>query len=60
MLKNVATVGARTRIWAFDHILPGAVIGEDCNVCDHTFIENDVRIGNRVTLKCGVYLWDGI
>jgi len=54
-----ATIGVRTRIWAFAHILPGAVIGDDCNICDHTFIENKVRIGDRVTVKCGVYLWDG-
>jgi acetyltransferase-like isoleucine patch superfamily enzyme len=55
-----STVGAETRIWAFVHILPGAVIGAACNICDHTFIENDVRIGDRVTIKCGVQLWDGI
>lgn len=53
-------IGAGTRIWAMAHVLPGASIGEDCNICDHTFIENDVAIGNRVTIKCGVYLWDGI
>ena len=55
-----ATIGKRTRIWAFVHILSGVTIGEDCNVCDHTFIESDVRIGNRVTIKCGVSLWDGV
>ncbi len=54
------SVGAGTRVWAFAHILPGAVIGADCNICDHTFIENDVRLGDRVTLKCGVQVWDGI
>ena len=53
-------VGARTRVWAFAHVLPGAVIGEDCNICDHVFIENDVILGNRVTVKCGVQLWDGL
>lgn len=53
-------VGPGTRIWAFAHVLPGAVIGSDCNVCDHVFIENDVRVGNRVTIKSGVQLWDGI
>jgi len=53
-------VGARTRVWAFAHILPKAVIGEDCNICDHVFVENDVVVGNRVTVKCGVQLWDGI
>lgn len=53
-------IGARTRIWAFSHVLSGAVIGEDCNICDHTFIEGKVVLGNRVTVKCGVYLWDGV
>jgi acetyltransferase-like isoleucine patch superfamily enzyme/dTDP-4-dehydrorhamnose 3,5-epimerase-like enzyme len=53
-------VGERTRIWAFAHVLPSAVIGSDCNICDGVFIENEVRIGNSVTVKCGVQIWDGI
>jgi UDP-2-acetamido-3-amino-2,3-dideoxy-glucuronate N-acetyltransferase len=53
-------IGDKTRVWAFAHILPGAVIGADCNICDHTFIENQVVIGDRVTIKCGVQVWDGI
>ena len=53
-------IGNGTRIWAFAHVLSGAKIGEDVNICDHTFIENDVIIGDRVTIKCGVYLWDGL
>lgn len=55
-----AVIGESTRIWAFVHILPGAKIGIDCNICDHVFIENDVSVGNSVTIKCGVQLWDGI
>jgi acetyltransferase-like isoleucine patch superfamily enzyme len=53
-------VGEGTRIWAFAHVLAGAVIGTDCNVCDHVFIENDVVVGDRVTIKSGVQLWDGL
>ena len=52
-------IGKGTRVWAFAHILPQAVIGADCNICDGVFIENDVKIGDRVTIKCGVQLWDG-
>ncbi len=52
-------VGDGTRIWAFSHVLAGAQIGADCNICDHVFIENDVVIGDRVTIKSGVQLWDG-
>lgn len=51
-------IGQGTRIWAFTHILPGAQIGEDCNICERCFIENDVVIGNRVTIKSGVDIWD--
>lgn len=54
------TVGAGTRIWAFAHVLPKAKLGRDCNICDHVFIENDVVVGDRVTVKCGVQLWDGV
>lgn len=49
-----------TRVWQYVVILADAVIGENCNICSHCFIENDVKIGNNVTVKCGVQLWDGI
>jgi UDP-2-acetamido-3-amino-2,3-dideoxy-glucuronate N-acetyltransferase len=54
------SIGPGTRIWAFAHVMAGAVIGADCNVCDHTYIEGGVVIGDRVTLKSGVFLWDGV
>lgn len=57
-LCESSDIGAGTRIWAFAHILPGASIGADCNICDGVFVENDVKVGNRVTIKCGVQLWD--
>lgn len=53
-------VGPGTRVWAFAHVLPGAVIGSDCNICDHVLVENDVIVGDRVTVKSGVQLWDGV
>lgn len=53
-------VGDNTRIWAFAHILPGAKIGKNCNICDGVFIENDVVVGDAVTVKSGVQLWDGL
>ena len=53
-------IGDGTRISAFAHILPGARIGRDCNIRGHTFIENDVIVGDRVTVKCGVQLCDGV
>ncbi len=52
-------IGHGTRIWQFSVVLEKAIIGINCNVCAHTLIENDVVIGNNVTIKSGVYIWDG-
>lgn len=61
-LADVQTenVGSGTRIWQFVVVLSGASIGADVNVCSHCFIENDVIVGDRVTIKNGVQLWDGL
>ena len=53
-------IGAGTRVWAFAHVLPRARIGRDCNICDGVFVENEVVVHDRVTVKCGVQLWDGV
>ncbi len=58
-LCETEDVGQGTRIWAFAHVLTGARLGADCNVCDHVFIEGDVVVGDRVTIKSGVQLWNG-
>lgn len=55
----LAEVPADTNVWQFCVVLPNAQIGHHCNICSHCFIENDVVIGNNVTMKCGVQLWDG-
>ena len=53
-------IGQDARIWQFVVVLPGARIGSDVNICSHCFVENDVIIGDRVTIKNGVQLWDGM
>ncbi|MBY0444403.1 MAG: N-acetyltransferase [Burkholderiales bacterium] len=53
------TIGENTSIWQFCVVLSGAKIGSDCNINAHCLIESDVEIGDRVTVKSGVYLWSG-
>jgi UDP-2-acetamido-3-amino-2,3-dideoxy-glucuronate N-acetyltransferase len=68
MLKNIHPlsdvqsheIGEGTRIWQFSVVLAGAKIGINCNICAQVFIENDVVIGDNVTIKNGVQLWDGL
>ena len=61
-LADVQTemIGEGTRIWQYAVVLKGSKIGRDCNICAHTFIENDVVVGDNVTVKCGVQLWNGL
>lgn len=59
-IVDSTNIGAGTKVWEFVHVLPGAVIGENCNICAHVFIESDVIIGDNVTIKCGVQIWDGV
>jgi UDP-2-acetamido-3-amino-2,3-dideoxy-glucuronate N-acetyltransferase len=40
--------------------MAGAVVGRDCNLGDHAFVESGARLGNGVTLKNGVAVWDGV
>ncbi|NJY63942.1 N-acetyltransferase [Salinimicrobium sp. CDJ15-81-2] len=54
------SIGSGSTIWQFVVILKDAVIGRDCNINSHVFIENDVVIGDRVTVKAGVQIWDGL
>lgn len=53
-------IGKGTLIWQYCVILPKAVIGKNCNINCHVFIENYVNIGNNVTIKSGVQIWDGV
>lgn len=53
-------VGDGTRIWAFAHVMQGAVVGRGCNVCDGAFIESGAIVGDRVTIKNNVLLWDRV
>jgi acetyltransferase-like isoleucine patch superfamily enzyme len=54
------SIGAGTRIWAFAHVMRGATVGRDCNICDHAFVENGVVLGDRVTVKNGVVLFEKV
>lgn len=52
-------IGQGTRVWQFVVVLKGAKIGTDCNICAQTLIEGNVVMGDRVTVKSGVQIWDG-
>ena len=59
-LNESDAVGEGTRIWAFAHVMQGARVGSDCNICECVFVESGAVVGDGCTLKNGVQIWDGV
>lgn len=55
-----AAIGKSTRIWHFSHVMPGAKVGENCNIGQNVFIDNNVSIGNGVKIQNNVSLYNGV
>ena len=53
-------VGEGTRIWAFAHVMKGAIIGEHCNIGESAYVEGGAVLGDYVTVKNGVCIWDRV
>ena len=53
-------VGPGTRVWAFAHVMKGAVVGRDCNISDHVYIESGAVVGDRCAIKNNVMVWERV
>lgn len=53
-------LGAGTKVWHFTHIMPGAVLGENCNLGQNVFIGRDVSIGSNVKIQNNVSVYEGV
>ncbi len=55
-----AQVGAGTKIWHFCHVMPGAVIGEQCSLGQNVVVMAGTRIGNNVKIQNNVSIYEGV
>ena len=60
LVDDPQSIGSETNVWAFAHVMKDAIVGVDCNIGDHAFIESGAVVGDRVTLKNQVLLWEGV
>ena len=51
-------IGAGTKVWHFSHLMPGAVIGENCVIGQNVFVADQVQIGNNVKVQNNVSLYE--
>jgi acetyltransferase-like isoleucine patch superfamily enzyme len=59
-VESGAIIGEGTRVWQFSIVKNGASIGKRCNIGAHCYVEGGVRLGDNVTVKNDVALWDGV
>lgn len=55
-----AKIGADTRIWHFSHLMPGAIVGDHCNIGQNVFIDNNVTVGHGCKIQNNVSLYNGV
>src|ERR671921_2177106 len=55
-----AKIGAGTKIWHFSHVMPGAVIGERCNLGQNVVVMSGTRLGNNVKVQNNVSIYEGV
>ena len=60
VLDDGCTIGSGTKIWHFSHIMPQAVIGDDCNLGQNVFVANNVVLGNNCKVQNNVSLYEGV
>jgi UDP-2-acetamido-3-amino-2,3-dideoxy-glucuronate N-acetyltransferase len=60
IIEEPSHIGRGTKIWHFCHVMPDAVIGEDCSLGQNTYVGNKVSIGNRVKIQNNVSVYDAV
>ncbi len=55
-----AVIGEGTKIWHFCHVMPKAIIGEQCSLGQNVFVANQVVIGNHVKIQNNVSIYEGV
>lgn len=59
-IDEPCSIGSRTKIWHFCHVMSGAQIGEACVLGQNVFVASDVVLGDRVRVQNNVSLYDGL
>lgn len=53
-------IGENTKIWHFNHILSGSIIGQNCSFGQNCVVGPKVRIGNGVKVQNNVSIYEGV
>jgi len=60
VIDQGSIIGRGTKIWHFSHIMPTAIIGEDCNIGQNVVVSPGVVLGNNVKVQNNVSIYTGV
>jgi UDP-2-acetamido-3-amino-2,3-dideoxy-glucuronate N-acetyltransferase len=60
VLDNGCQIGENTKIWHFSHVMPEAVIGQNCVIGQNVMVANRVTLGNNVKVQNNVSVYEGV
>lgn len=60
VLDEGCQIGKNTKIWHFTHIMPDAVIGQNCVIGQNVMIANRVTLGDNVKVQNNVSVYEGV
>ncbi len=60
IIDEGCTIGEGTKIWHFSHIMPNAIIGNQCNIGQNVVISPAVTLGNNVKVQNNVSIYTGV
>ena len=60
IIDTTSLIGKGTKVLHFSHVMPGAQIGDNCNIGQNVVISPDVQIGNSVMIQNNVSVLSGV
>jgi len=60
LVDNNVTIGPKTHIWHFSHILSGSVIGGSCNIGQNVVIGPRAHIGKGCKIQNNISIYEGV
>ena len=59
-IDDNVTIGSRTKVWHFSHIMSNCEIGDDCSLGQNVVIGPNVSVGSRVKIQNNVSVYEGV
>ena len=60
VIDQECSIGSKTKIWHFSHIMSDSIIGDYCNIGQNVVISPKVVLGNNVKVQNNVSIYTGV